>query len=153
VLIFGKPVARDLAPLWIIGPVLLSYAVWQTQVVVRVTPLVVNRARQLALQGAAEAKMLAEYAQSGRLLTDSVTAAERVKSELEGRRGQLLQLVSTRQEALVKYVGEGQLEKDSRGWIEAKFEELKGGLKKWAIRRWEDFGDWLFLATRQARKR
>lgn len=145
--------ARDLVPLWIIGPVLLSYAVWQTQVVVKVMPLLVNRTRQLALQGASEAKALVEYAQSGRLLTDSVAGAERIKSELEGRRGEVLRLVSTRQQALVKYVGEGQLEKDSRSLAEAKFEEVKGGLKKWAIQRWEDFSDWLFIATRQTRKR
>ncbi|CAI5521877.1 unnamed protein product [Closterium sp. Naga37s-1] len=151
-ILFGAATAADLAPLWLLGPLLLSASLRLSHSLLQLSLTLLNRTapqRQLLLTHATD---LAGYLRSGNVPEDVRKLLGKVQEEVEEKRRSALSVVQERRAALVVYVNSGRMAEDVQSkaerWAVARWEELCD----WTIVRAEDASDWLRVTQRRLGK-
>ncbi|CAI7883841.1 unnamed protein product [Closterium sp. NIES-54] len=151
-ILFGAAAAADLAPLWLLAPLLLSASLRLSHSLLQLSLTLLNRTapqRQLLLTHATD---LAGYLRSGNVPEDARKLLGKVQEEVEEKRRSALSVVQERRAALVVYVNSGRMAEDVQSkaerWAVARWEELCD----WTIVRAEDASDWLRITQRRLGK-
>eukprot|EP00850_Spirogloea_muscicola_P012039 SM000076S21860 [mRNA] locus=s76:489177:490876:- [translate_table: standard] len=134
VLVFGPHVARDLMPLWLLGPLLTSVAIHRGITAASAGQRVLSAAYQAGNQGAHRAAGLVADVRSGRL----AEAAQGKRAELARRKDEVVGLLAARREGLVHSAESGELADIARAAAEARFQRLLD----WLQDVYGDLDDW-----------